>query len=132
VSKSLDQTLQTAMPVAMWIDRIRIHLQISQQGFPLSPATMSKMNPSTANPEKATDKERDLNREERGRGAQKGQVDKQHQWNETKQPKSDAKVDKSLQQGHGIGEHVKHSEGAGTSASAGKGASAGGAPAGAP
>jgi hypothetical protein len=132
VSKSLDQTLQTAMPVAMWIDRIRIQLQISQQGFPLSPATMSKMNPSTANPEKATDKERDLNREERGRGTQKGQVDKQHQWNETKQPKSDAKVDKSSQQGHGIGEHVKHSEGAGTSASAGRGASAGGAPAGAP
>jgi hypothetical protein len=126
--------------VAKWIDRIRNHLQISQQGFPLSPATMSKMNPSKADPEKATDKERDLNREERGKGTQKGQVDKQHRWSETKQPKLDTKIDpnesKSSQQGHGIGEHVKHSEAAGTSAGAGGartgGASAGGAPAGAP
>jgi hypothetical protein len=29
VSKSLDQTLQTAMPVALWIDRIRIHFTVS-------------------------------------------------------------------------------------------------------
>jgi hypothetical protein len=39
---------------------------------------MSKMNPSKADPEKATDKERDLNCKERGKGTQKGQVDKQH------------------------------------------------------